>query len=127
MEHLLSIVKISLYSLVILLLLQMCSCGKKEVTAPVNSAKSDTLIVVKDTFVHYSAIQPIMNKYCISCHGQGYAYPFETYVELKSQSDAGNLNDRLFVKKDMPPAGNTKPSNAELMLIKKWMDHGCKE
>ncbi|MDI1234921.1 MAG: hypothetical protein PSX81_11605 [bacterium] len=127
MEHLLSVAKTIIYGLITLFILQLYACGKKGEATPVTTTKNDTVVKVTDTFAHYTAIQPIMNKYCIGCHGQGYAYPFETYKELKSQSDAGNLNDRLFVKKDMPPAGNTKPSAAELKLIKKWIVDGCKE
>lgn len=127
MEHLQSIVKTLLYCLVIFIILHLYACGKNGEATPTTITKNDTVVKVSDTFARYSTILPIINKYCIGCHGKGYAYPFETYTELKSQSDAGNLNDRLFVKQDMPPSGYTKPSAAELKLIKKWIADGCKE
>ena len=101
MEHLLSVAKTIIYSLVILFILQLYACGKKGEAAPETTTKNDTVVKVTDTFAHYTSVQPIMNKYCIGCHGKGYAYPLDTYAELKSQSDAGKLNDKLREKESM--------------------------
>ncbi len=118
-----------LKTMAILLGVFLFACGKKQDAAPVTPATKDTTkVIVADTFTHYNAtISPIINKYCVSCHGQGYAYPFQTYTLLKGAADNGSLNDRLFVKKDMPPSGYARPSKTELNSIKKWISDGCKE
>jgi hypothetical protein len=127
MKNLFSSAKTIIYGLAILFIIQLYACKKKGEAAPVTTAKNDTLVKVTDTFAHYTDIQPIVNKYCIGCHGKGYAYPFDSYSELRKPGIDGKLNDRLFVKKDMPPAGSKKPSATELKLFKKWIDDGCKE
>ena len=63
-------------------------------------------VVVKDTSVSYAvSVKPVTDKYCVSCHSSNTYIKLNTYPELKGVADNGNLNDRLFVKKDMPQIG----------------------
>jgi hypothetical protein len=111
---------------IIIICFMMNGCTKKNGDA--KPATPDPAPVAKDTSVKYTiTVKPIIDKYCVTCHGKGYAYPFDTYNELKGESDNGNLDERLFNAKDMPPVGYPKPTQAELNSIKKWISDGCKE
>ncbi len=101
------------------------ACKKSETTVVPAPA---TVNQPKDTSVSYAAdIKPLTDAYCIACHKENhYITDMSKYDQLKARADNGLLNDRLFVKKDMPPAGNPKPNAAELQKIKDWISEGCK-
>ncbi len=104
--------------------LLMVACKKKN--NEVSPAPAP--VVVKDTSVSYAvSVKPVTDKYCVSCHSTNTYIKLNSYPELKGVADNGDLNDRLFVKKDMPPSGSPKPTSAELQVISDWIKEGCKE
>jgi cytochrome c5 len=103
--------------------LALFACEKPE-TPPATPA---TVNQPKDTSLSYQAdIKQIFDTYCLLCHSSSYVADLSSYSLLKTRADNGLLNDRLFVKKDMPPVGYNKPSAAELQKIKNWISTGCK-
>jgi len=82
------------------------------------------------TNMSYAAdIQPITAAKCATagCHVSGGAGPgdFTQYGDFKAKVDAGMVNNRLFVTKDMPPGGSPQLSQEELNKIKCWMEQGA--
>lgn len=72
-------------------------------------------------------IKPIADSFCMACHnGHTYIIDLSTFERMKPLAEAGLMYERLFNKKDMPPYGSPKPSEAELKLIKDWLDSGNK-
>lgn len=84
----------------------------------------DTMVVKFSTH-----IQPIIQAKCLNlgCHGTGYASgDLQVYAGVKVKVDNGSLNDRLLVKKDMPPpAAAVKLSDTELQQVKCWIEKGA--
>ncbi len=84
----------------------------------------------KDTtldITYQADIRQIIDSYCTKCHtGNSYIKDLSAYDLLKARVDNGLLNEHLFVKNDMPPAGNPRPSDEELKKIKDWIDSGSK-
>lgn len=76
-----------------------------------------------------SKIKPIINAKCSTpgCHisgGTGNGW-FDTYENLKEKVDDGSFNDRVFVKKDMPPIGHPPLTEDELKSLKCWVNNGA--
>jgi hypothetical protein len=81
------------------------------------------------TNVDYSTvIKPIADSNCAisGCHVPGTGLPdLTTYVGLKTIADNGKLNDRVVVRKDMPPSGPL--SNCDIDKIEAWISQGAPE
>lgn len=93
--------------------------------------------------VHAIVIQPIFDKYCVSCHGADKSkggLRMDTAAHLLKGGDSGNpldppgaeyslLGNRLNLPVDdddhMPPAGKPQLSAAQLTVIKWWLDAGA--
>jgi uncharacterized membrane protein len=74
-------------------------------------------------------IQPIIAAKCATsgCHvagGTGVG-DFSTYTDLKAKVDGGQINNRVYQVKDMPPAGNPQLSQDELDRLKCWIQQGA--
>lgn len=99
---------------VLLALLQSCYKDKEELLYPNEFNNSDTSAV---TYAAY--VKPLLDAKCgASCH-PGYM----NYAGLKVVLDNGNFNNRVLVKKDMPPAGPLSPT--DLAKLKRWLDAGA--
>lgn len=77
-----------------------------------------------DTLDYVKHIEPIFKTYCVSCHFDGGPAPgnFNDVAVITARLD--KINDRVFVRKDMPPRGSSQLSSAESSLLKKWIDCG---
>jgi hypothetical protein len=79
--------------------------------------------------VSYSAdVKPIINKSCAlsGCHGSGSNNGDLTlFSGVKAKAEDGTLNNRVLVKKDMPPSGSL--SSEELAKIDCWIKNGAPE
>jgi uncharacterized membrane protein/mono/diheme cytochrome c family protein len=93
--------------------------------------------------VHAAAIQPILNKYCVSCHGPDKAkggLKLNTVADLLKGGDSGSviepsgatqslLGKRLALPMDdedhMPPDGKPQPSADQLAILNWWLDAGA--
>jgi len=91
-----------------------------------------------------TVIQPILNEYCVSCHGADKVkggLRMDTVEHLLKGGDSGALFDplgaeksllgsRLILPEDhddhMPPSGKPQLSAAQLAVIKWWIDAGAK-
>src|SRR5688500_17278601 len=87
-------------------------------------------------------VAPILQKYCIGCHGAGEAeggLVLESYdtllvggkrgqALLPGRSDQSRLILMLEGKTDpaMPPEGNEAPTADEIALLRSWIDAGAK-
>jgi uncharacterized membrane protein len=97
----------------------------------------------KDT-VYGAAVFPVLNQYCLSCHGpskQKGNYRMDTFALMIAggQSEllavkAGRPNEsellrRMLLpiadKKAMPPQGQPRPSEANIALLKWWIANGA--
>lgn len=103
-------------------LLFACKEKKEEVTpSPQGPASTGNEVTYS---VH---IKPIMDSFCMACHhGNTYISDLSSFDKLNPKAETGLLYDHLFTKKDMPPYGSPRPSEAELKLIKDWLDSGRK-
>jgi hypothetical protein len=76
-------------------------------------------------------VQPILEDYCIACHGNGTKKGGLALDEVTSNQ--GRLHDGELwwaVLKNvraglMPPAGKPRPSNTERRLLEDWIKHGA--
>lgn len=93
--------------------------------------------------VYATAVQPIFDKYCVSCHGPEKAkgkLRLDTADHFLKGGDSGSLIDpsdatqsligkRLALPLDdedhMPPDGKPQPSKDQLEIIKWWLDAGA--
>jgi hypothetical protein len=106
--------KILTMGIVLMLALSACYKDKEELLYPNEFNNSDTTAV---TYAGY--VKPLLDAKCgASCH-PGYM----NYAGLKVVVDNGNFNNRVLVKKDMPPAGAL--SATDLAKLKKWLDAGA--
>lgn len=96
---------------------------KKDEAEPVKPSSTST-----GQEITYSVhIKPIVDSFCMACHnGQTYIIDLSSFDRLKPLAETGMVYDHLFTKKDMPPYGSPRPSEAELKLIKDWLDSGHK-
>jgi uncharacterized membrane protein len=93
--------------------------------------------------VYATAIQPVFDKYCVSCHGDTKAkggLRMDTVAHLRKGGDAGSpldppgaklslLGNRLNLPRDdedhMPPEGKPQLSPAQLAVLNWWLDAGA--
>ncbi|HEY0030733.1 MAG TPA: cytochrome c [Bacteroidia bacterium] len=90
--------------------------------------KAQPLPVGCTTTIFYATdIQPMINSKCVSCHTAGGTGTgdFTSYTGLKAKAESGSLNTRVFVLKDMPPAGNPQLTEDELSKLKCWIEQGA--
>lgn len=103
---------------------------------------TETQLLERPAFA--TVIQPIINDYCVSCHGAEKAkggLRMDTVEHLRKGGDSGPLFDppgaeysllgnRLNLPEDdddhMPPAGKPQLSPAQLAVVKWWLDAGAK-
>lgn len=75
-------------------------------------------------------IQPLMQSYCAvpTCHvtvgGNGMG-DLSDHAGVMLKVDDGSFADRLFVQRDMPPAGNTQLRACDLEKIQVWLNAGA--
>ncbi len=94
--------------------LQSCYKDKEELLYPNEFNNSDTSAVTYSAYV-----KPLLDAKCgTSCHAS-----YMNYNGLKVVIDNGNFNNRVLVKKDMPPAGAL--GTTDLAKLKRWLDAGA--
>jgi hypothetical protein len=108
-----------------LLLFAICSMGVISCTNDKGEAPT-----LGCTPMSYTAdIMPIVTAKCATtgCHVSGGTGTgdFTTYAGFKAKVDGGQLNNRLYIAKDMPPGGSPQLSQEELDKIKCWMEQGA--
>ncbi len=99
---------------ILLAFLQSCYKDKEELLYPNEFNNSDTTLVTYSAFV-----KPLLDAKCgTSCHAS-----YMNYAGLKVALDNGNFNNRVLVKKDMPPSGALGAT--DLAKLKRWLDAGA--
>jgi cytochrome c1 len=102
---------------------------EKAVVAPVPVAKVETATVnACPQPVTFQTLKPLLSKSCTTpgCHDAGFSkMNFTDYRILLSFAEEGEIKQHVLVRKDMPP--NEKLTDAELAMIKCWIDTGMKE
>lgn len=97
-----------------------CYYDNAEDLYPVPADTTDTVVTFKGN------IQPFITKTCAissGCHSSGSNNPvLETYDQISSKAD--RIKARAIDSKEMPPAGNPKPTQKELDDFQKWMTEG---
>lgn len=109
-------------------LFTIASCTKDIGPNPELVVKRNSSTVVCDSVTFTNDIQPIFNTKCVNCHftgtTSGAPWDFTTYQGIKDRADAGTINNRALVLKDMPQGGPPL-SQSEIDLIKCWIDAGA--
>ena len=130
--------KILISSSVVLLLLVMSltsACTKDEGKLPVVEVKTDTTKTVNqtdpcDTITYAKHIKPIVDKICLSCHGDNKpsaGFSLNSYDFLKAKGQNGRLAAR--VVNGLPsfmPQGRAM-SNDTTALFNCWIKNGYKK
>jgi hypothetical protein len=102
---------------------------EKTVVAPVPVAKVENAATSAcPQPVTFQTLKPLLSKSCTTpgCHDAGFSkMNFTDYRILFSFAEEGEIKQHVLVRKDMPP--NEKLSDAELAMIKCWLDTGMKE
>lgn len=93
--------------------------------------------------VFVSVVQPILNEYCVSCHGAEKSkggLRLDTAESIFEGGDAGNVLERgnvaesLLIKRlhlpededeHMPPSGKKQPTAAQIALLEWWINVGA--
>jgi uncharacterized membrane protein len=72
-------------------------------------------------------IKPFLNLKCASsgCHDGNAPGDFTTYTGLKTYCDNNKVFDRVFVQKNMPPAGTPQLTVQELNMLECWLSKGA--
>jgi hypothetical protein len=73
-------------------------------------------------------IQPIIMAKCATagCHIAGASQgDFTVFTEFKAKADGGLVKNRVFVTKDMPPAGSPPLTEDELRKLNCWLEQGA--
>ena len=95
-------------------------------------SKSDEAVsnTCATTVTYTSGVGAIISKSCAiaGCHVTGGAGNgvLTTLAGVKTKVDNGSFKTRVLDKKDMPPAGSTQLSTAELELLQCWLTNGAK-
>ncbi len=84
----------------------------------------------KDNGVYYSSVELIVNTSCAvsGCHdasSKAGNLDCSSYTSMKTVLDNGKFEDRVLVKKDMPPAGSL--SQADIDKLEQWKENGFRE
>lgn len=73
-----------------------------------------------DNTVRYEAdIKPLFQQYCSQCHSG--AMKYEVAVELQDR-----IYKKFVEQRSMPPKYSNQPTDAEVNLVKKWIELGAK-
>ena len=89
--------------------------------SPDGSEKKATIDFARD-------IAPLMQKYCVSCHGGAKAKAgvaldaFKTHADVEKQLKTWEKVADNLRSGDMPPPGRKQPTPAELELLNAWLD-----
>lgn len=90
----------------------------------------------KTDYTYYRDVKPIIDKYCVACHGPNPIDGAGKYYRLNQYETTGFLQGvfsmRALIKarmKDgsMPPDGNPAPSQKEIDMVAAWVDGGAPE
>jgi hypothetical protein len=97
---------------------------KQEVNQPPQD--SDTTEVISFN----SRVKPILSASCnsSSCHGAGTGPgrgDFSAYEGVKAKVDNGSFENRVIVRRNMPPSSRTPLSEQEIQDLKSWIDAGA--
>lgn len=83
-----------------------------------------------DTITYTNHIKPIMEKYCLSCHGTplagGAPIFLDTYTSVKASGSNGSLKREAIDQASMP-LGGPPLSQSNQDLISCWLNNGMKE
>ena len=112
------------------------------------ASEETNLIASPEELLHgqpaYAAIQPILKKYCVSCHGPQKSKAklrLDTFDRLQRGGESGNVVEpgdtihslmakrlRLPLDDDdhMPPDGKPQPSETEIAILQRWIETGAK-
>jgi len=104
-----------------------CYYDNREELYPQVNLNCDTLNVS-----YSGTIYPILNSYCLGCHGSGYAsfggnVRLDNYNDVKSMADNGKLYGAIMHLPNFSPM----PKNAasldicKMEQIKVWINHGA--
>jgi uncharacterized membrane protein len=76
--------------------------------------------------VTYQTLKPLLSKSCNSCHDASMPrMNFTTFYGLKELAMEGEVKEHVLERKDMPP--NEKLTDAELTMIRCWLEQGSPE
>jgi hypothetical protein len=81
-----------------------------------------------DSVTYLSTISPIISTNCLGCHynGNTTGVTLETYAQVKTQADNGNLVGVVTHSPGYPamPKNNPKLSKCDIDAITKWVESG---
>jgi hypothetical protein len=99
------------------------------IVAAVPEAKVETAVAnACEEKVTFQTLKPLLSKSCTTpgCHDAGFSkMNFTDYRSLKYYAEEGEVKQHVLVQKNMPP--NEKLTDAELALVKCWLDSGMLE
>ena len=95
------------------LLLILSSCSYNEIVP----------VCQPDKQIFSDIVQPIIEEKCVSCHDQSSGRP-EILTSYEGVIDAVNNHSLKYqvTSLQMPPYGSDALSNAEIIIIKNWID-----
>lgn len=98
--------------------------GSSGDSANTGSASAVAAAPSEPAITYYSTAQPILERYCVSCHQEGGIAPFalETHSQVKSK-----LSAMVYVLEadTMPPQGFAHHSDEEGQLLLQWLEKGA--
>jgi hypothetical protein len=105
-----------------------CYYDNEEFLYPKLSNSCDTIDV---TFS--SAVKPVLQQYCFTCHSNSNAAPFggniklEDYADVKISADNGKLYGTVahLPGYSAMPKGGSKLDDCDISMIKSWIDSGA--
>lgn len=84
------------------------------------------VVTPKPVALTYAEINTkFFSKYCIACHGIAGGVDLKTYANVKKHID--KIKTTALVEKSMPKIGSLMPSEADLKLLKDWIDASAPE
>lgn len=118
-------IKITVISCLSILFIALASrCTKDSGKAP------EPTVTTCDTITYTKHIKPIMDDYCVSCHGTplsgGAPVYLDTYTSVKASGSNGSLKKETVDDAAMP-LGGPPLSQADQDLISCWVSNGMLE
>jgi len=100
------------------------SCSSKKETPETNNEPNASCNA--DNATYLANVRPLLNQYCVSCHGNSSSVRLSTYEQVKAVASSGRLVGSI---KRLPgyramPEGKSL-STCEISTIENWVNNGA--
>ena len=122
--------KIILSSALITFTLIACKTAEKTTTTPTPAPPAPPAVMMDCTkkVITYADIKPIMEQYCVRCHGDAGGYDLTQLADVKAAANKGDLLGTVKHLKGFPGMPDNEPMMPQPIIdqIECWINTGMK-